>query len=84
MSRYVPSTLIPTDPAQLPGFLRQELQNIARSMVEQTDLIQLSTLTAEPSKPREGMVAKADGSVWNPGSGAGVYCYRASAWRFLG
>jgi hypothetical protein len=33
-----------------------------------------------PEKPREGMLAIADGTNWNPGSGQGLYEYRASAW----
>jgi hypothetical protein len=39
---------------------------------------------AAPAKPREGDVRLADGTTWNPGSGAGVYCYYGSAWHFLG
>jgi hypothetical protein len=46
--------------------------------------IQLETLYAEPDKPREGMVVKADGTTWNPGSGAGVYARISSAWVKLG
>ena len=78
---YIPMQ-VPTDPAQLPGFLLQELQNIARSTG--SSIAQLAELNKAPDKPRVGMIALADGSNWNPGSGAGFYGYRDGAWRFLG
>lgn len=37
-----------------------------------------------PTKPREGMIRLADGTQWNPGSGAGVYCYYSGSWNRLG
>lgn len=37
----------------------------------------------EPAKPREGMLAIADGTEWNPGSGKGLYEYRSGAWAKL-
>lgn len=39
---------------------------------------------AAPTKVVEGMVAWADGTTWNPGSGAGIYHYRGGVWRYLG
>ena len=43
-------------------------------------------LTAEPSTTFAGMIVRADGTTWNPGSGAGTYLRNAadSAWVFLG
>ncbi len=78
---YIPMQ-VPTDPAQLPGFLLQELQNIARST--DTSIAHLSELNKAPDKPRAGMVVLADGVFFNPGSGPGFYGYRGGAWRFLG
>ena len=37
-----------------------------------------------PTKPREGDLRLADGTSWNPGSGAGFYGYYGSAWVKLG
>ena len=74
----------PADVSQLSDFLAIELQKIAQEWTQTQPFLMLDTLYVEPRKPREGMVIKADGSTWNPGSGAGVYLYRASAWRFLG
>ena len=78
---YIPMQ-VPTDPAQLPGSLLQELQNIARST--DASIAHLSELNKAPAKPRAGMVVLADGINWNPGSGAGFYGYRSGGWQFLG
>ena len=78
---YIPMQ-VPSDPAQWPGFLLQELQNIARST--DTSIAHLSELNKAPAKPRAGMVVLADGTNWNPGSGSGFYGYRGGVWHFLG
>jgi hypothetical protein len=44
----------------------------------------LQELHNEPPKPRTGMVVLADGTDWDPGSGAGVYCYYDGSWNKLG
>jgi hypothetical protein len=62
----------------------QELLNIAESIRAPKESLLLSVLYAPPQKPRDGTIVMADGTQWNPGSGGGVYCYRAGAWRFLG
>jgi len=41
-------------------------------------------LFAEPERKVNGMTVWADGSTWNPGSGAGMYQLRAGVWNFLG
>lgn len=79
---YVPGNP-PDDPAQLPRFLQAELAKLSGAI----DLLiagHLDKSTAAPAKPREGDLRLADGTLWNPGSGQGVYCYYASAWHFLG
>lgn len=78
---YIPMQ-VPNDPAQLPGFLLQELQNIARSV--DTSVITLQPLNQAPARPQAGTIALADGVNWNPGSGAGFYGYRSGGWQFLG
>ena len=37
-------------------------------------------LNSEPERPEEGMMALADGTNWDPGSGAGLYIY-LSGWK---
>ena len=83
MSTYQ-TGFVPDDPAQLPGFLRQEFLGIKQSLETGSDAFYLKVLYAAPAKVREGMVILVDGTTYNPGSGGGVYCYRAGAWRFLG
>lgn len=77
--KYVP-TDPPVDDKGLRLWIYAELQRIAEGAGE----LQLDTLHAAPSKPREGLVVMADGTDWDPGSGAGAYIYRGSAWHLLG
>lgn len=80
--RYVPGQ-VPDNRDDLPRFLRQELEQIRQTLSAVQDG-QLDVTTVAPSKPRDGMLRRADGTGWNPGSGAGVYCYYGAAWHFLG
>lgn len=77
MARYIPGNV--ADPQ-----MQEELNKIAQAMETADPFITLDTLYAAPKKYREGTVCKADGAVWNPGAGAGVYCYRGGVWTLLG
>lgn len=83
MARYTPGN-VPTDPSQLSAFLQDELSKISQAKETADVFITLDTLYAYPPKYREGTIFKADGTTLNPGSGAGIYCYRGGAWQFLG
>jgi hypothetical protein len=63
-------------------FLEQELEAIARSFAETTEL-ELRPIYVAPTRPREGMIVFADGTEWNPGAGKGVYVYASGAWSKL-
>lgn len=76
--RSIPSDLTGDD---LAVWLYQELSRLADT-VETLDYI--TERHAEPNKPFAGQVAFADGTDWNPGSGAGLYQYRSSTWNLLG
>lgn len=41
-------------------------------------------LREAPKNPRNGWIVIADGTGWNPGSGAGYYGFYNGTWRFLG
>lgn len=71
------------DAAEMRRFLLDELQKIA-AVIRAVSEGQLDTSYSAPAKPRQGMVRLADGTKWNPGSGAGVYAYYGSAWHLLG
>lgn len=80
---YSPSA-VPTDSGELSAYLGSELRRLAQSLNEPVAFAQIEMSYAAPAKVRDGMVVLADGTSWNPGSGAGFYGYRAGAWRFLG
>lgn len=73
----------PPTGADYKQWLYDELQRVASEYALPQYFI-FEELHAPPSKLIHGMVVFADGTDWNPGSGAGMYLYRAGAWRFLG
>ena len=77
--RYAPGQ-VPTDPADIPRFLRQELQAIANALTVIADG-QLDVTTVAPPKPRAGMIRYTDAVSWNPGAGAGFYGYHSGSWN---
>ena len=74
MVEYSPSL---RDPA-----VQAELQRVAQLVMELGEHLWVEEFE-EPVKPRKGMVRFADGTTWNPGSGAGLYLYNGAAWNFL-
>lgn len=42
--------------------------------------LSIGVLTSAPASPANGMIAYADGTSWNPGSGQGFYGYEGGAW----
>ncbi len=71
------------DPEGFRRYVIDELRSIAAAFTG-LDNILLEELHAEPLKPRNGVVVLADGTDWNPGSGAGFYGRSGGAWVFLG
>ena len=72
-----------TDLVGLADWIQRELTAIELAFVD-FDFIQLKETNVAPVKPRTGMIALADGTNWNPGSGAGFYGYYGGAWSKLG
>lgn len=79
---YAPGTP-PTDAAEMRRFLFDELGKIAAAFALLAAGHVDKTYVA-PAKPREGDIRLADGVKWNPGGGAGVYCYYGATWHLLG
>lgn len=80
---YAPSEP-PSDPAALQRFLREELQKLSTA-INTLAAGHLDKTYNAPTKPRDGDLRYAAGAPnWNPGSGAGVYVYKTSAWVLLG
>jgi hypothetical protein len=64
-------------------YAAREFEKVAGELALFTHL-PLKVLAVEPAKPRDGWIVCANGSDWNPGSGAGFYGRSAGAWVFLG
>ena len=62
----------------------RELIKIADALDTPDKFLMLETQYVAPTKLRDGMIAFADGTQWNPGSGAGVYAYFGATWNKLG
>lgn len=56
-----------------------QFQLIAQEFGE-TTAVELRQVGRAPDKPREGMIVSANGTDWDPGSGAGAYEYKGGAW----
>lgn len=61
-------------------YVQEELEKISKEFNE-TIALDLRTVHQEPKRPREGMIVSADGTDWNPGSGAGAYEFVNGVWR---
>lgn len=71
-------------PTQPPADLLTELRRLQQALQElEADLIALQAPRAAPARPRDGMIAFADGVAWNPGSGIGLYVYHSGTWNFI-
>jgi len=77
---YQPQLLTAGDLETLKMQLRQEFATIAREQAQPSDYMALNTLYAAPKRISDGMVILADGTSFDPGSGAGVYARVAGAW----
>lgn len=71
---------VPLDPAQMPQFADQELSRLEAALQAPVPFVSLAVAYAEPAKLWDGMVLIADGTVWNPGSGAGLYYRLGGVW----
>ena len=85
MKTYRPGR-VPDNPSELSAFLRRELESIRKAANSNEPCFFMQTLHASPERTVAGMVVCADGTDWDPGSGAGVYRRdEANAnWVFLG
>lgn len=78
---YYPAA--PPDLTPASQYARRELEKLAGE-IKAPKTLQLTVSHTAPAKPRDGMITLADGTDWNPGSGAGFYGYYGSAWNKLG
>lgn len=78
--QYIPAPPVKEDASV---YTFRELQDLTRALAEPQEVSYLQVLNVAPARPREGMVACADGTNWNPGEGPGFYGYLSGAWRIL-
>lgn len=71
-------------PASCERWLERILRGFEAAQNDPVEGVVFVTLHAEPKRLREGLTVLADGTDWDPGSGAGLYIYRSGAWVFLG
>lgn len=84
MTAYVPKTVPLDTPPGLRDWLASELRRIANRLTEpESTIYTFEPLAAEPARLADGMVVYADGTNWNPGSGAGLYARESGAWSKL-
>ena len=81
-SYYFPEP-VPTDVSQLPAYIERN-NTLIRIAIDLISLGHIDKTYVAPTKPREGDYRLADGTSWNPGSGAGFYGYYGGAWVKLG
>lgn len=80
---YIPSRPPEIQSAEeLRRYVEAEFLRISQTF-QQQDILQLQVLHVEPQRPRDGMIAFADGTNWNPGAGAGAYERVGGAWSKL-
>ena len=70
---------VPADPAQGVRAITADLQILKRALESYSSYLLLETLHEAPLHPEDGMVVKADGTNWDPGSGAGYYTWEAAS-----
>jgi hypothetical protein len=63
-----------------PAYFEQEFYLLAEALVASREI---EVYNVEPDKVYDGMLVVADGTNWDPGSGAGMYYYQDSSWRFV-
>lgn len=82
LTQYSPKPILGNDSETRINAIVAELQEIGRAFTI-FSLVPFAVLNAAPPKLRVGMVAYADGTNWDPGSGEGLYVYKSGGWTFI-
>lgn len=70
---------VPLNHEDIPAYLIQLVQRIDDFMQGLNGAFFEATFV-EPLEPTEFDILNADGTLWDPGAGAGLYQYRSGAW----
>lgn len=79
-SRNTYEPLPPPDTSPGSMWAMAEFARLAEVLNGGVPRLVLAPQAVAPDKPREGMVANANGTNWNPGGGAGLYQRLGGAW----
>lgn len=79
---YAPSPA-PVDPEEFRRYVENEFSKVS-AVIQLLADGHIDKTYAAPARPRTGDIRFADGTMWNPGAGEGVYVYRSAAWYLLG
>lgn len=79
---YSPKNLTGESLEDLRLFVISEFEAIQRAL-NLFDSLRLKPRHKEPDRLVDGLVAYADGTDWNPGSGEGLYAYYGGGWNKL-
>lgn len=60
------------------AWAEDEFEDKEANEADNIQTYQVAISYSAPSRPREGMIAYADGTKWNPGAGAGMYYYSSA------
>jgi len=74
----------PNNPAELPAWIAAELKRLKESLDAPQESLTLQVTHVAPVRVKDGDIYEADGTNWDPGTGAGTYIRRAGAWVKLG
>lgn len=73
----------PSTPEAVSAYVLREFRRLSAAM-SLGFARHMDTTYVAPAKPRDGDIAFADGTQWNPGSGVGAYIFYAAAWHPFG
>lgn len=78
---FVPDKLYNLAEANFNKFMQRQFARFESYILAES---RAKLYTAAPVNPEEGMIVRADGTSWDPGSGRGFYGYDNGSWTFLG
>ena len=83
VTRYEPSPIPRAESvADLALYVFSELNRLGSILFNQS-VLRLEQTNVAPTKPRDGDIRYADGTNWDPGSGAGIYFFNGTSWTQL-
>lgn len=84
MTAYSPGPGQPSTPEEIFRYIQGELNQISRAFASGPLVAQRHTTQPRDPAGDEHLIVFADGTGWDPGSGAGFYGWNGTAWAFLG